>query len=88
MTALGAALAWVGTLAFVGWVLWLKDRRAETVAERLAATDKRLADLEATAKARDELLAVHANAIQAARSIADNLQLRLGLGKKSEAPRG
>lgn len=83
MTAI--AIAWVGTLAFVGWVLWLRERRAETVTERLDITIQRVADLETTAKARDELLVTHANAIKDTRTLVDNVQMRLGFGPKKQA---
>ena len=76
------SIAWVGTLAFVGWVLWLRERRGETVTERIADIDSRLAAYEATGKARDELLSSHAAAIVATRDIVDNLQLKSGMSLK------
>lgn len=86
MTAI--AIAWVGTLAFVGWVLWLRDRRAETVTERLDSLEAGVNSLLQTSKARDELLLTHAQAIKDTRALVDTVQMRLGFGKKQASPNG
>jgi hypothetical protein len=39
VTALACAIAFTSSLAFAGWVLWLRERRGETFLERLAKVE-------------------------------------------------
>ena len=73
MTA--AALAYASTLAFIAWVLWLRDRRAETVDSKIRALNV------AAATQADAIKTIRAEVTEC-RTIVDNLQIRSGLTPK------
>ena len=73
MTA--AALAYAATLAFAGWVLWLRDRKGETVTHKIGALNlAQVTQADAIRQLKTEL--------SECRTIVDNLQLRSGLTSK------
>ena len=82
MSAAAAAFAYAATLAMVGFVLWLRDRRAETVTARIEAVESMAAEARAFAH-EAKIGAAHLKAAHdETRAIVDNLQLRSGLTTK------
>jgi hypothetical protein len=87
------AIAFLGLLAFVGWVLWLRERRVETVSERLAAWrrdfDASLARFEVATTAANQnadQLQRAANDVKAIRDEWGRFQLGHGLRRPGRDP--
>jgi hypothetical protein len=75
VTGLALALAWTSTLAFVGWVQWLRDRKGADVAGTIRAISV------ATATQADTIRQLKVD-VSECRTIVDNLSLRIGLTSK------
>ncbi len=69
------SVAYLGTLAFVGWALWLRERTKPTVADQLRA-------LAVAAATQAYTIRQLKTDLSEARSIVDNLQMRSGLTSK------